>query len=185
MDRLALPRGNFFLAFLPLLPALVMLTGCVQFVEWKYSDISLPLGKHHYIHVSTFPAWFPSSKDEVHLPYLYSRTRSHDEVYFQLHVKNNRLKGPPADQGIGSCRLLGFSYRIDDGEWKDVITASGPVESSFWQQKEGPVPFTQRQAVSVRLEVELNDQLHQTEGTMRGVSHSSPPLPLMLRKYGV
>ena len=96
MDRLALPRGNFFLAFLPLLPALVMLTGCVQFVEQKYSDINLPLGKHHYIHVSTFPAWFPSSKDEVHLPYLYSRTRSHDEVYFQLHVKNNRLEGPPA-----------------------------------------------------------------------------------------
>ena len=160
-----------------------ILPSCSQYVEKKYRDVTWAAGTKHVVEVSTYPAWFPSTEEQV--PGVYTQVESHGEVFFEVHVRNARRGLANRHQGIESCVIKSFSYQLPGKEWVTVITERNPVQGSFWQQRDGPVPFREGEEVRVRVRVKLNGEDRVFEGTMKAIEDSTIPYPAALNSYAV
>lgn len=163
----------------------VLVGGCAQFVEREYRALEWPLGEHHQLELTTYPAGFPSSKDEFEIPVVYVRYYSNENVFFQVHVKHARQQGPPFTRDIASCVIMRLAYQFPGEAWTSVITEEAPVNGNFWQQREDSLPFRKGETLKVRVRLEFNGQPYAFERTMKGVLDPSILVPRALRNYAI
>ena len=63
----------------------LLLQGCTDTTVGYYGPITLPVDHGNELHISTYSADFPDQ--EAHIPFLYRRFRTPDQVYFQVFVR--------------------------------------------------------------------------------------------------
>ena len=136
----------------------LLLQGCTDTTVGYYGPITLPVDDGNELHISTYSADFPDQ--EAHIPFLYRRFRTPDQVYFQVFV---REKGKEAGRNpnIESIKIRSFSYRFPGQEPTELIT---DYNDNFWMQGQPnynpggsePIPFNEHWYLYVELDMNVN-----------------------------
>lgn len=179
LRSLPLRPGAYCRAGLACLAAL--LSGCANLVDHHYSAATLRMEKGLQLEVDTYPADY--GHDGFHIPFLYLRMHTADQVLFQVYLRNAQRAIRNSSKGIESMQIRGFSYQFPDEERVDLITAKNPVSNNFWQQREGPLPFREGVSVRVWMTFALNGELHSVQREMIGRSKTGACYPLILQLW--
>lgn len=136
----------------------LLLQGCLDTTVQFYGPITLPVDDGNELHISTYPAGLPDQ--ETHIPFLYRRFRTSDQVYFQVFV---REKGKEAGRNpnIESIKIRSFSYRFPSMEPTELIA---DYDDNFWMQGQPnynpggsePIPFDEHWYLKVQLDMNVN-----------------------------
>lgn len=136
----------------------LLLQGCLDTTVQYYGPITLPVDDGNELHISTYAAGFPDQ--EEHIPFLYRKLRTTDQVYFQVFV---REKGKEAGRNpnIESIKIRSFSYHFPSQEPTELIA---DYDHNFWMQGQpkynpggsGPIPFDEHWYLYVQLDMNVN-----------------------------
>ncbi|PSN19677.1 hypothetical protein C7271_06010 [filamentous cyanobacterium CCP5] len=136
----------------------MLLQGCTDTTVQYYGPITLPIDERNELHISTYPADFPDQ--EAHIPFLYRRLRTPDQVYFQVFV---REKGKEAghNPNIESIEIRSFSYQFPSQEPTKLIS---DCDDNFWMQDQPncnpsgsePIPFNEHWYLQVQIDMTVN-----------------------------
>lgn len=136
----------------------LLLQGCLDTTAQYYGPITLPVDDGNELHISTYGAGLPDQ--EAHIPFLYRRFRTPDEVYFQVFV---REKGKQAGRNpnIESIKIRSFSYHFPGQEPTELIA---DYDDYFWMQGQPnydpggsePIPFDEHWYLQVQLDMNVN-----------------------------
>jgi hypothetical protein len=136
----------------------LLLHGCTDTTVQYYGPITLPVDDGNELHISTYPADFPDQ--EAHIPFLYRRLRTPDQVYFQVFV---REKGKEAGRNpnIESIKIRSFSYHFPGQKPIELIA---DYDDNFWMQGQPnynpggsePIPFNEHWYLRVQLDMNVN-----------------------------
>lgn len=136
----------------------LLMQGCTDTTVQYYGPITLPVDDGNELHISTFPADFPDQ--EAHVPFLYRRLRTPDQVYFQVFVREKGKKGG-RNPNVDSITIRSFSYHFPSQEPTQLIA---DYDENFWMQGQPnydpggsePVPFNEHWHLRVQLDMTVN-----------------------------
>ena len=141
------------------------IAGCARFVKYEYESHVFPLDDENELVVSTFPSWFPATKN--HIPFLYKNLHAPQSVNFEFFV---RATGTTAGRNpnIESILVRNFSYEFP-GQAPVVLLSD--YTTGFWQQGQQhfdseslePVPCVDGWYVRVKFDLVLNGVVHRGE----------------------
>lgn len=136
----------------------LLMQGCTDITVQYYGPITLPVDDRNELHISTYPADFPDQ--EAHIPFLYRRLRTPDQVYFQVFV---REKGKEAGRNplIESIKIRSFSYHFPSQEPFELLA---DYDGYFWMQGQPnynsggsqPIPFNEHWYLYVQIDMNVN-----------------------------
>jgi hypothetical protein len=134
------------------------LQGCTDTTVQFYGPVTLPVDEGNELHISTYPAGFPDQ--EAHIPFLYRRLRTPDQVYFQLFVREKGKEAGP-NPNIESIMIRSFSYHFPGQEPTELIA---DYDSNFWMQGQPnydpgdskPIPFDEHWYLQVKVDMNVN-----------------------------
>lgn len=140
-------------------------TGCAKFTKYEYDSHVFPLDEKNELVISTFPSWFPKTKNRI--PFLFKSSHAPQSVYFQFFV---RATGTTAGRNpnINSILVRNFSYEFP-GQTPVVLIED--YSEGFWQQgqvdynskKLEPVPCVDGWHVIVKFGLVLNGKAFKGE----------------------
>lgn len=136
----------------------LLMHGCTDTTAQYYGPITLPIDDGNELHISTYPAGFPDQ--EAHIPFLYRKLRTPDQVYFQVFVREKGKEAGP-NPNIESIKIRSFSYHFPDREPIELIA---DYEDNFWMQGQPnydpggsePIPFNEHWYLQVQLDMNVN-----------------------------
>ncbi|MFK8022057.1 MAG: hypothetical protein AB8B86_20035 [Pseudomonadales bacterium] len=136
----------------------MLLQGCIDSTVQYYGPITLPVDDRNELHISTYPAGFPNQ--EAHIPLLYRRIRTPDQVYFQVFVRE-KGKEFGRNPNIESIKIRSFSYHFPGQKPTELIS---DYDDNFWVQgrpkhnpdKSEPIPFDEHWYLQIQLDMNLN-----------------------------
>lgn len=143
-------------------------SGCSDVTILGYDPLVVPLDEHSELHVSTYPAGFADRT--AHVPFLYERLQTPDEVYLQVFVRD-------AERGSGPNRHIGaitiHSFRIERPGLAPVELISD-FDDYFWMQdnpqdapaRPAPVPWIETGWMTVNVEMTIDGVDHAVSGRM-------------------
>jgi hypothetical protein len=182
------PLCAFACGVRPMVCALLMLVmhGCADVEVRKYEPLTKALDGRNELHVSTYPAGFPSLTARI--PYLYKQLRTPDALYFQFFVRNAE-QGAGPNPHVESIHIRSFSYQFPDQA--PVLLISGH-DDYFWMQDDPdddrlhapPVPWSEGWYVRLQADLELNGQDYRIDETVHATS-SRQWMPLLVHAMGV
>ena len=172
-------RFGFAICLVPLL------VGCGSITHRSYGPFTRQLDEKSELAISTYPAWYP--KDSFSIPLLYKNSKTHDKVYFQVHVRDAKKKFGK-NPSVESCQINSFSYRLDGGEWTNLLSG---YPNDFWMQNNSryeerelpPIPYQRDSRVGIEIDLTLNGTRHDIQGEMPAKEQTSfYPLVLELMR---
>ena len=152
--------SNSFFAIKILLIAVIISSyaGCAKFIKYEYDSHVFSLDDGNELVISTFPSWFPKSKNRI--PFFYKASYAPQSVYFQFFV---RAKGVTAgnNPNIESILVRNFSYEFPG---QTAVVLIKDYSDGFWQQGQPdygsenlkPVPCVEGWRVRVKFDLVLN-----------------------------
>lgn len=144
--------------------------GVGQYQQRGYAPFVHALDGRSELKISTYPAWFP--REEVDIPFVYTRRVSADSVFFQVFVREaGRTAG--RNPHIESVTIHSFAYRFGNGPRTELLR---DYEDGFWMQGDDrhntmapDVPallYFEETPVTVEINLTLNGQAYAVEGEM-------------------
>lgn len=151
--------------------AALLVQGCMDATILEYEPLTRELDGRSELHISTYPAGFPTETSAV--PFLYKGLRTPEAVYFQLFVRDAEKKSGP-NPHIDSVRIRSFAYQVRDEAPVELIS---DFDAGFWMQDQpdlaqvthAPASFDPGGCVRVFVDLTLNGQDYRIEGDMRAV----------------
>jgi len=136
----------------------LMLQGCTDITYQFYGPVTLPVDDGNELHISTYPAGFPD--EEAHIPFLYRRLRTPNQVYFQVFVREKGKEAGP-NPNIESVKIRSFSYHFPSQEPTELII---DYDGNFWMQGQPkynpngsePIPFDEHWYLHVQIDMNVN-----------------------------
>ncbi len=156
-----------------LLPLLLTLTGCTIIRQREYKPFVQVLDGQNVLEISTYPAEFPT---RLRKRAVIQRYESHDEMYFQINIRDKRRKIGP-NPLVQSITIHLFSYQMGD-EPPTVMLTDYP--GYFWmqnnpryaQQDLPPIPYWPQGKVSIEIDFTLNGERYKLKGNMPAREHT-------------
>jgi hypothetical protein len=179
--RAALRRGAIALA----IGALALSAGCARVETIGYPETTWTLDDGTVVSISTYAVGHRPARADI--PYLYESVRAVEAIYFQISV-GNPAGGAGADPQGPSILIRSLTYQGADAP---PVTLISDYASDFWMQDNPnhnphnpeastPVPCVPGQSVTVRAELQINDQDHALDAVLTCESRASFH-PLMLQ----
>ena len=136
----------------------LLLQGCLDTTVQFYGPVTLPVDDGNELHISTYPADLPDQ--EAHIPFLYRRLRTPDQVYFQVFVREKGKEAGP-NPNIESIKIRSFSYHFPGQEPRELIV---DYDGNFWMQGQPnynpggsePIPFYEHWHLQVQVDMNVN-----------------------------
>jgi hypothetical protein len=154
-----------------ILSLLSSLTCCSKFTHLKYSSFVRELDGMSELVISTYSAGYP--KRTYHIPFLYEKLVSPEEVYFQVFVRDV-VKKAGKNIHVKSIRIHSFSVQIEN---QPKIVLISDYESNFWMQNQKKynnfditaIPYHSETPITVDIELTLNGIDYSFEGKMNPI----------------
>ncbi len=128
----------------------------------EYETLTRNLDDKNQLEISTYPAGF--GKTTFHIPYLYRAMRSHDQIYFQVFIKDKEKYGP--NPHIETIHIDTFSYQFPGQEPVELLSN---YENNFWMQGNPrydtenlpPIPFDEHWYLQLRISMTVNGEKYE------------------------
>lgn len=163
------------------LTAVVFVAGCASTTQLEYESVVRELDGKSELEISTYPAWYGSTKTRV--PFVYKKSETHDKVCFQVFVRGKKEKCGP-NPHVQSILINSFAYQLDGQPRRQLLSN---YSSNFWMQNNTryekrelpPIPYIPDGVVAVEIDLTLNGREYSFEGEMPA-SEKTTVYPLAL-----
>ena len=162
------------------------LSSCTSFNLREYKPFVRSIDGKSELHISTYPAWFP--KKQPNSNSINKKIESHDEVYFQISIRDiNKKFGP--NTHINSVKIHSFSYKLPNESEIEILAG---YDGSFWMQgnpnhnghKLTAIPYRTDSTLSIKIKFTLNGELYFYEGEMKA-KESKTVLPTSIANRSI
>jgi hypothetical protein len=169
-----------FLLHIAISMTLLLTQGCMDLTIQEYETLTIGLDEKNELEISTYPAGYPEK--EFHIPFLYKASRTPDEVYFQVFIKDRERYGP--NHHIDSIHIESFSYHFPADE-PTVLFSN--YEDNFWMQGSPqyesehlpPIPWNEHWYLQVRISMKVNGVAYTVDERLHATTRKSIT-PLLL-----
>jgi hypothetical protein len=159
-------ESNISLIKVFLIAVIITASGCAKYTKYEYDSHVFPLDDENELVISTFPSWFPKTKNSI--PFLYESNYAPQSVYFQFFVRATGTKAG-RNPNIESILVRNFSYEFPDPT--SVVVLLKDYSAGFWQQGQAdhhsemlePVPCVEGWHVLVKFDMLLNGVAYKGE----------------------